>query len=131
MIMPASVFERGLIGVKMLNEFDIHDVNLTESVGSPPTTSLDVHCDLTDPVNTARPSFFQPVWVEPLHEDVGIACGPNLLDLLLGDLVRIPSGKLLTTSTRSKDAYRQGKQSESQEDPWVLTIPFHGVGESQ
>lgn len=131
MIVSAPVFERGFIGVKMLNELDVHDVNLPKRAGTSAPIPLNVHYDVTNAVDTARSSFLQPVRVEPLHQDVGVACGSSLFDLLLRDFVRVIPRKLIATRTRAKYTHRQGKQSKLQKCPWVLVCPSHDLAESQ
>lgn len=129
MIVATPVFEGGLIGGKMFDELDIHDVNLTKRAGPPAPIPLDVHRHITNAVDAARPSFLQPIWVEPLHQGVGVARGSRLFDLLSRDLVRVTPSKLLAPGTRAKQTHRQGEQSELQKCPWVLVYPSHDLAE--
>ena len=97
----------------MLDGLDVHHVNLAERAGASASTPLHVHYDITDGAYAARPSFLQPIRMEPPHEHVGVARGADLLDLLLRNFVGVvASRKLLASRTRSKNSHRYGEQTE-------------------
>lgn len=115
MIVPTSISERRFARVEMFDRFDVHDTNLAKNFGTALTAPFNINCNVTLLLDTTRPPFPEPIWMETFYEYIGITYSTGRLDLLLRNFVRIPSRELLTPDTGNQASSYKKYEHEPQE----------------